>query len=262
MSFSDDQTTLRVDTAAGLISIEDIGGANKLYLEYDSLLLAEVLAAQTGGTLGDLNHDAMSYLNPWEYSGGDPMRPSNGELAPLGDDARTSSILVRRMSDRSAIAATLRGSVFEVNSWSPDCPSTAQAIGEMRLDYRQSRAGLFSAIRGVQGIPATRLTWKNGLPFVTLQDLRNLYMSVGVHLAEVAVQGAKLDVMRGIYNGFHCQQVILIGLPSQGTVHVGSSGSGGMICITKTEWYEISYDGGATWIPFPVEFRTCSPVAA
>lgn len=87
-----------------------------------------------------------------------------------------------------------------------------------------------------------------------------MYMNLGLHLAEVAVQGAKMDIMRGIYNGFQCQTAILIGLPTQGAVSVGNVGSGGMVCITKTEWYEISFDGGATWFPFPVEFRQCHSI--
>ncbi len=101
--------------------------------------------------------------------------------------------------------------------------------------------------------------WRDGKPHVTLQDLRNIYASLGVIVAQSVFESLQLNIMRTIYNGMNCQQTIVVGLPYPGSVHVGPGGGNGgsYTCMLITVMYEISFDGGLTWWPLPVQTYSC-----
>jgi hypothetical protein len=272
-SLSDGVTVLHIESLAGEISIRDASGANAIYLDYDGDLLEELLEFGHGIAVGDHNDEALAVLYPWENSGSEPFR---GGLTSSDQSKRTGSSsevwshpVVRLASNNAGSRPGIESlgspsmSFATMGTWSPDCPSIAESIGTHRLNYHLKRGTAFDELRGVQGIPATRLVWRDGKPYVTLQDLRNIYASFGMILAQSAFHGLQLNIMRGMYNGYYCQQPIVVGLPTPGSVHVpngnGGGGGGAMRCTVVNLQYEISFDGGVTWYPFVVQSYACAP---
>jgi len=273
IAIADGMTQLHIDSISGEVSVRDANGGGAIYLEHDAELLEELVGLSHAISIGDANDSAMATLNPWENSGVEPFRTFPEEAWSLaGASARSSSgpVLIRPAHKESSVTLGVpvliapRGTVLSLNDWPPNCPAIAEAIGNHRLGYHQKRRTVFDELRGVQGIPASRLVWRNGKPYVTLQDLRNIYASLGTALVEAKFNGLQLNVMRVMYNGYRCQQPIVVGLPTPGTVHIPPSGNGGgggttTRCLPQTLYYEISFDGGLTWYPFAVETYVCSP---
>ncbi len=251
---SDGVTELHVNPVTGELSISDAGGANRVWLQYDPQLFSEIVAGVRDVREGDLNADATSVLDPWENSGG------YAERTAISEEDSIPSPLIRRRGSRIETKLDPVAAALLSGEWSPDCPSIAAAIGAHRASYASTRSNLFQSIRGIQGIPAMRLVWREGRPYITLQDVRNLYISSGMTWAETKASSIALGVMRLHYNGNFCQLPIVVQPPSLGSVYVPNSGGGGgfsLGCISNKETWEISFDGGATWIDIPVVVTTC-----
>ena len=262
VGISDGLTEFRVDTANGEMWVQDVGGSGVIYLEYDEELLEELLDFADGVVIGDENAEKLAVLHPWENSGGEPSRAwdpgfSFSSITPKG--------LMMRRSLESYTLDTLPGynagmSPMYLPEWSPQCPAIAEAIGYKRLQYLSRRQSAFQTLRGMQGMSSGSLTWKDGKPYIKLEDLRNFYISAGMDIASAAFNGLQLGVMRVLYNGNYCQQPIVVGVPDPGSVFIPSGNGSGvpMFCITKQELWEISFDGGLTWYPLPINVTSCS----
>lgn len=97
-----------------------------------------------------------------------------------------------------------------------------------------------------------------GKPFVEGADLVQAFLGVGMSGVEAKASSLALAIKTVMYNSYNCQGVIAISRPVP--TRFGYSPGGGTIARCQEVYlvYEISLDGGSTWIQVEAPATICT----